>query len=227
MNYLKDIDCIPNLLKFINCDYKLTQIINYLQKATGLEENDLDKEIQLVFGKQKISIFENNNIIYKILDKKAYKKFKAINILSIDILKLQQVILPYKEEYVGEYLVIVSQIKLIPINNQIEKKYLDINKNLNISNFYVLDNKINYYYKDLLKSSDYNNLIDLLNLLGARDLIDFNNFGFDQNSKTIKIIDLDAFKRIEFNEFNLFLKNRYLKLDKVIDQYPEILNLLT
>lgn len=219
------------LQEFINCDKQLTSICDFLNANQWLEGNNrmgFSTKHFLARFSSKISVFEENNKIYKVLNISSFRKLQAIEYLTIKILDLSQIVLPYDIEYVGEAFAIISQEKIKIIQSRKDlTNFFDNKTTTCIINSNKIDGEINQILALTLPFKDYEKFLNFIELLKIRDLININNFGIDKNNK-IKCVDLESFNEsLSINELKEFLSKFKINFSEVINSCPEVLSLIT
>lgn len=93
------------------CDFLNTT--SYIQNKGSITPTSLFNCIY-----NKIGVFEENNKIYKVFTISNWKQQKAIQILCQDILKISEIVLPFKVVFEGQFFIIVEQKKLTLIKER-------------------------------------------------------------------------------------------------------------
>lgn len=221
------------LENFIKYDKQLTEICDFFndENIQQLEENNKNRMVlstNLLRGFKKISVFEYENKIYKVLPLESYKELEAIYKL-VEIFNLSSFILNHEIEYNGKNIVIISQekIEIFKSSNRIDEFLEDNNINY-VNNLKIkskLLNNINIYLKNFLKEEEYENFLKLIDFLKVYDLNTPSNFGKKNNK--IFCVDLENHNQnIGFYDLKVFLEENNKNFIEIVNEYPELFYLI-
>ena len=217
------------LQEYIEQDKRLCEIVSFFIQNSGsiqgLQERAFEEHVLSRYNK--ISVFEENNRIYKVFSKHSFLKAEAVYTLADNVLNLDEIIAPITVEYCGHYLAIISQEKLIPCFNAQMLNTL-IPEGAQATTIYSsrLYGGINQILANTTDFITYQKFIELIELLEVNDMSGINNFGLDATGK-LKCLDFENFNHfLTFSELKVFLEKYDIQLADAVSQYPMILTLV-